>query len=467
MGQKISELTAGSPAVGTDLLRVARSSGGGYVDRSVTVQSILDQTNTVTQNITVTGGDDLTINDFGDGTNTAGTGTPRTLASLGYNNSTAATQWPATATEWGSITASTVDYDTVCIQEWVLSLGNGSNKVKRIVAGSGDFILSGHEVILPSFKGSGTSGYPTQFIIDGQGASFFCRGSQTYGFTSDITDQTEAEDNSIFNTWSIYNMKILQGAGGTVSVGMRLGACRSLDMRNVEFEGLDDYGFVGGFLLNSLFTNVNTNFCGQAGVYIDKGWWSGAGYSIAGNQPMFVNCRFRTTDPAQIGAHIVGCDSVEFYRTTVEGSDGAYGIYIDNSVTTVAKNVLISGVHAEIGDGNKYTNAIIGIKGSDPFTCEVRRVFWQSSDTNVILLESESTNGTNHIVLRDCLTNTNWKLKQINTTGGTSSWDMKNITLQGNPTSAADVRDTVGFPNIWATATVPTSNRVRFEPPMN
>ena len=335
------------------------------------------------------------------------------------------------------------------------------------MAGSGDFILSGHEVILPSFKGSGTSGYPTQFIIDGQGASFFCRGSQTYGFTSDITDQTEAEDNSIFNTWSIYNMKILQGAGGTVSVGMRLGACRSLDMRNVEFEGLDDSGFVGGFLLNSLFTNVNTNFCGQAGVYIDKGWWSGAGYSIAGNQPMFVNCRFRTTDPAQIGAHIVGCDSVEFYRTTVEGSDGAYGIYIDNSVTTVAKNVLISGVHAEIGDGNKYTNAIIGIKGSDPFTCEVRRVFWQSSDTNVILLESESTNGTNHIVLRDCLTNQTWKLKQINTTGGTSSWDMKNITLQGNPTSAADVRDTVGFPNIWATATVPTSNRVRFEPPMN
>ena len=77
MGQKISELTAGSPAVGTDLLRVARSSGGGYVDRSVTVQSILDQTNTVTQNITVTGGDVLRFQDFEDGTNTVGTGTGR------------------------------------------------------------------------------------------------------------------------------------------------------------------------------------------------------------------------------------------------------------------------------------------------------------------------------------------------------------------------------------------------------
>ncbi len=33
----------------------------------------------------------------------------------------------------------------------------------------------------------------------------------------------------------------MQGPGGGVSVGMRLGACRSLDMRNVEFEGLDDF----------------------------------------------------------------------------------------------------------------------------------------------------------------------------------------------------------------------------------
>ena len=106
------------------------------------------------------------------------------------------------------------------------------------------------------------------------------------------------------------------------------------------------------------------------------------------------------------------------------------------------------------------------MKCSDPFTCEVRRVFWQSSATNVVLLQSESVNGTTHVVIRDCLTNQTWKLEQIDS-GGTSSWDMKNVTLQGNPTSATDVRDTVGFPNIWATATIPTSNRVRFEPPMN
>jgi hypothetical protein len=463
MGQKISELTDGVTAQGSDLVRVARSSGGSYIDRRLSLGDL----SALLTNVTITGGDSLRFSDFEDGVNTVGTGTPRTLTSLGYTEGTAATQFPLTASEWGTIDVTVVDYDTACIQEAILTIAAGGNNIFKVVAGAGKFVLTGHEIILPSFKGTGTTGFPTQFILDGEGCQFFCRGSQTYGFTSDITDQTEADAKSIFNTWAISNMKIVQGSGGTVSVGMRLGACRSLNMTNVEFEGFDTYGFVGGFLLNALFTNVNTNFCAVAGIFIDRGWWSGAGYSTAGNQPMFINCRFRTTANTQIGAHIVGCDSVEFYRTTLEGSDGEYGIYIDNSPTTVSKNVLISGVHAEIGGGNIYASAIIGMKGADPFTCKVERVFWQSSTGNVVLLESESTSATNHIVMRDCLTNQTWKLKQVNTGGGVSSWDMKNVTLQGNPTDAADVIDTVGFPNIWATATVPTLGRVRFEKPLN
>jgi hypothetical protein len=462
MGQKISELTDGITAQGTDLVPIARQSGGTYLNRRLSLGDL----SALLTNITITGGDSLRFADFGDGVNTVGTGTPRTLSSLGYNNGSAATQFPLTASAWGGITASAVDYDTACIQESFLHIAASGNRFRYLVAGAGDFILSGHEVIIPSYKGTGTSGYPNQFVFDGQGCIFFCRGSQTYGFTSDIADQDEAEDQAIFNTWALSNFKVVQGSGGTVSVGMRLGACRSLDMRNVEFEGLDDYGFVGGFLLNALFTNVNTNFCGQDGILIDKGWWSGAGYSISGNQVMFINCRLRTTSTTQVGVRIIGTDSCEFYRCTLEGSDGAYGIYIDNSVTTVAKNVVINGVHAEIGDGNKYTNAIIGMKGSDPFTCEVRRVFWQSSAPDVTLIESESVNATTHIVIRDCLTNQSWKLSHIEN-GGTSSWDMKNLTLEGGPDTAAEVIDTVTFPDIWVGGNAPDLTRVRWEKPLN
>ncbi len=467
MGQSISQLTDGVSALGTDQVRVARVSGGGYIDRRLTLSMIAALASPITQNITITGGDVLRFQDFEDGVNTVGTGTARTLSSLGYSNGSAATQFPLTAAWFGSITASAVDYDTAVICEAFLTLENSTNKVRKLAAGNGTFILKGLEVPLPAYKSGGSGGYPSQFIFDGEGCLFKCEGSQTYAFTTTIADQTEADDFAIFNTWELTNFKLVQGSAGTVATGMRLGACRSLDMRNVEFEGFDSYGFVGGFLLNALFTNVNTNFCGVAGILFNKGWWSGAGYSTAGNQPMFINCRFRTTSNTQIGAHIIGCDSVEFHRCTVEGNDGEYGIYIDSSPTTVAKNVVINGLHAEIAGGNKYAQAIIGMKGSDPFTCEVRRVFWQSSATNVVLLQSESVNGTTHVVIRDCLTNQTWKLQQIDS-GGTSSWDMKNITLQGGPDTNADILDTATYPNIWATATIPTgTSRVRFEKPMN
>ena len=463
MGQKTSELTAGSPAVGTDLLRVARFTGGGYVDRSVTVQSILDQTNTVTQNIAVTGGDVLRFQDFEDGTNTVGTGTGRTLASLGYSNGSAATQWPLTAAKWGSITASSTDYDTVVIQEAFETLRNGTNRVRKLAAGNGAFVLAGSPIYLPSYKSGVSSNVDSQmFVFDGEGCRFRVTGSQTYAFSSDITDQTEADNSCIDNRWRFGNFKIT-GAGSNTAV--RFGATRGAI---IEFIEIDDFatGWQSGFLLNAVYNEECTVNCSTHGVLIDKGWWTSAGYSTAGNQPMFMNCRFRTVGNTEIGCKVVGADSTWFQRCTVEGTDGAYGIYIDNSVTTVSKNARIDMLHAEIGSSGVYANAIIGVKGSDPFTMKATEVFWQGG-SNVILMESESTNGTNHIVLRDCLTNTNWKLKQINTGSGQSSWDMKNVTLQGNPTSAADVRDTVGFPNIWATATVPTSNRVRFEPPMN
>lgn len=97
MGQKISELTDGVTAQGSDLVRVARSSGGGYIDRKLSLTEVSALASNVTQNITITGGNNLRFSDFGDGTNTVGTGTPRSLTSLGYTEGTAATQFPNTA----------------------------------------------------------------------------------------------------------------------------------------------------------------------------------------------------------------------------------------------------------------------------------------------------------------------------------------------------------------------------------
>lgn len=460
MGQKISELTDGITAQGSDLVRVARSSGGGYIDRRLSLGDLA----ALLPNVTVTGGDSLRFSDFEDGTNTVGTGTPRTLSSLGYSDGSAATQFPLTASAWGGITASAVDYDTAVIQEAFLTLQGGGNKIRKLVAGTGAFILAGNEVIIPSFKSGISSNNDSQmFVFDGEGCRFRVTGSQSYAFTSSIADQTTAGNSCIDNRWRFGNFKIT-GTGSNTAI--RFGATRSPLIEQIEIDGFAT-GLQAGFLLNALYMNIATVNCSSQGVLIDKGWWTSAGYSTAGNQPMFINCRFRTVGNTEIGCKVIGADSTWFQRCTAEGPDGQYGIYIDNSVTTVSKNARIDMLHAEIDSSGIYANGIIGVKGSDPFTFKATEVFWQGG-SNVNLIESESTNGTNHIVLRDCLTNTNWKLKQINTGSGQSSWDMKNVTLQGNPTDAADVLDTVGFPNIWASGSdIPTSNRVRFEPPLN
>lgn len=466
MGQKISQLTDGVTAAGSDLLRVARSSGGGYIDRRISVQDILDQTNTVTQNITITGGNTLRIKDFEDGVNTSGTGVARSLASLGYTNGTAATQFPQTAARWGSINASTVDYDTAVIQEAFETLRNGTNKIRKLEAGFGYFTLAGAEIILPSYKSSGNGGTydPQQFIFDGCGSMFRMSGSQSYGFTMSIADQTEADDDCIDNRWVFGNLS-MRGTG--INTAIRFGGSRSTLLHQLEINNFDT-GIQVGFMLNAMYQNIATVNCDTQGFLVDKGWWSGAGYSTAGNQPYFLNCRFRTVDVDQYGCKVIGADSTVFERCTVEGPDGLYGIYIDNSVSSVSKNALVNGLHSEISGGNKWTNAIIGVKGFDPYIFEVRQVYSQGAN-GVVLVESESDTATNAIVLRNCKAgSTQFKLKQINTNGGATSWDIKNVQLPGNPATAANVIDTVGYPDIWASGSaIPTLGRVRFEPPMN
>lgn len=420
---------------------------------------------TIIQNITINGSDVLRIPDFETNGNTVGVGSLRTLASLGYTNASAAASYPLTAARWGGIDAATIDYDTVCIQEAFETLRNGTNKIRKLAAGNGFFIISGHEVILPSYKSGGIpnalNNDSQMFVFDGEGCVFRVEGGLDYGFTSLINNQTEALNSCIDNRWRFGNLKMRGTGTGTA---IRIAATRSAIIEQIEVNNFAT-GIQANFLLNALYSNIATANCSEQGMLITQGWWTGAQPSTAGNQPMFVNCRFRTVDVNEIGCKVVGADSSWFQRCTVEGPDGGYGIYIDLSTTSVAKNARIDLLHAETDRGT-YTNAIIGIKGADPFTLYGSQLFWQGPP-NVVLIESESDTATNRVVLRDCLNTGPWQLRQINTFGGNTSWDMKNVSLPGGPTTAADVINTVAYPNIWAPGSaIPTPNRVRYEPPM-
>jgi hypothetical protein len=418
-----------------------------------------------TYNINITGGYNL-VTGYGDGVHqVGGTGASRTLNILGYSDAAANAQWPLTAAAWGGITANATEYDEVALQEALLTLAQ-TNYLRDLSAGTGILNIRRGNIIWPSYKASIPSGNDSKlFVFDGQGCLFNCIVASAYVFTSDIPDQTTAKNLCLDNVWRIQNFKIEGQGSGT---GMRIGASRNFQLENVHFKNFD-VGFQGGLLLNAAYMNCTTNLCNNYGFYIDKGWWTGAGYSTAGNQVYAYNCRFRTNNPTEIGLYIVGGDSTLVQRCTFEGSGGNYGLYVDTDVTTVSKNINVDTCHFELDTLTQYVGALVGVKAYNMYTVRINQLYWQTDVPDTVLLELYNTQGTNHAVIENCIYSLGsnpdrWKFKNINNTGN-GAWIFKNTFIQGNPQTPAQVVDTVNFPNVWAAGSdIPPVGRIQIEP---
>lgn len=414
--------------------------------------------------VIVTGGGTLRIADFEDGSNSAGTGTARTLASLGYSNATAAARWPLTSARWRGITASSTDYDTVCVQEAFETLRQGSNRIRKLAGGQGAYVLT-NQIYLPSYKSGISSNADSQmFIFDGEGCRFRVTGSQTYAFSSELSTQTEAKNSAVDNRWRFGNFKIT-GTGANTAI--RMGATRSALIEQIEIDGFDT-GWLSGFMLNAQYNNIATVNC-TTGVKIDKGWWTSAGYATAGNQPRFYNCRFRMVDVDQIGCHIIGTDTPVLRDCTIEGTNANYGIYIDNADSTVCKYALVENTHIEMETAGDFAGAAIYFGGQSAFGIKVSLAYNQFGGTpNMTLLHLHSKVGVNKAWLSYCDNSENsdaWTFRNTTESGGNGSWNFDNVRLKGNPTTSEQVYDPSNTLGIWtADSVIPGSTRVRLTP---
>ncbi len=415
--------------------------------------------------VSVTGGNNLRIADAGDGVNTVGTGTGELLSALGYTNGTAATQFPLTASSWGGITANQVTYDLACAQESFLRLGLGTNRIRKLVGGDGTFVLAGHEIYIPSYKSGVSSNVDSQmFVFDGEGCRFRVTGSQSYALTMNIPDQTTALNSCIDNRWRFGNFKIT-GTGS--NTGIRFGATRSPLIEQIEIDGFT-MGWLSGFMLNAKYMNIATVNC-TTGMKIDKGWWSGAGYSTSGNQPRFYNCRFMMVSTSAIGCNIIGTDTPAIRDCTIEGTNANYGIYIDNADSTVCKYALIDNLHVEMETAGDFAGAAVYYGGQSAFGIRMSNIYNQFGGTpNLTLLHMHSKVGVNKAWLSYCDNSENsdaWKLKNTTESGGNGSWDFYNVRLKGNPTTASQVYDPSNTLGIWtADSIIPGDTRVRLTP---
>lgn len=417
--------------------------------------------------VIVTGGGTLRIADFEDGSNTSGTGTARSLASLGYSNATAAARWPLTASLWGGITASSTDYDTVCVQEAFETLRQGTNRIRKLAGGQGAYVLS-NQIYLPSYKSGISSNADSQmWVFDGEGCLFRVTGTQAYAFTSNISTQTEAKDSAVDNRWRFGNFKI-KGTGANTAI--RMGATRSALIEQVEIDGFET-GWLSGFMLNAQYNNIATVNC-TTGMKIDRGWWPSAGYATAGNQPRFYNCRFRMVDTDQIGCHVIGTDGPAFRDCTIEGTNANYGIYIDNADSSVCKYATVDNTHIEMETGGDFVGGAIYYGGQSAFGIRVSAAYNQFEGTpEITLLHLHSKVGVNKAWVSYCDNSENndaWKFRNTADAGGNGSWDFNNVRLKGNPTTAARVANVANPDGIWMLdtpdAVIPTEGRIRLTP---
>lgn len=431
--------------------------------------------NNITVNIS--GGYNL-ITGYGDGVNDVGNNTAsRRLSSLGYSNATAAAQWPLTAAEWGGIVAASTEYDEVCIQEAILTLE--VSKLRSLYAGASLFLINRGGIILPQMWQPSAEGYdneyddPCMFLLDFQGANVH---PKTSGWTSANgifksripVDDAEAQY-ALKYVHKICNLK-MQGNGGS-GTALLFRATKKLQLDNCHASDFDTC-FETRFCLNSTYKDCTVGNFATYGFHNNTGDFGFGDACISyNNQSHFIGCGTYGTDPASIGMYIRRGDTCSVRDCVFEGPEQLAAFYWDQATCSVSKHLIIDNIHVEMGNGGYpfYSDSIFKLRGGNFYNCEISNIYVQSGinqSPRGNLFNLETTSGsTNRVSIRNVNYSGSGDEYGLKATGGQFKLDLFNVMLVGAPQTAANVVDTVGYPNIWAAgSTVPNASNVRIFP---
>jgi len=423
-------------------------------------------------------GNEFYIHDCEDGTNVSGIGTAQLLNSLtnpdtgvAYTNASAATKFPYAATVYGTINVATFTYDDVVVMEAFQKatlLGRftmlKSSATKTYNYKKGGFLIANEKATPNSTIDSKI------FIIDMQGARFVYSGAAV-AHTCFKKSVTLAELPTALDRTLVFKNVNIDGDGTAGSIGMQIVGGRSCLFENIEIK---DYatGFHGGSLLQSKWKELRTSAC-EIGFHGSIDLVSGASAAEAVWQPILDNCRFRGITTTCIGMKLEGVEFPEMNKIGFEGSDMLHAIYYDNKGNSVAKKISIIRPRMEINSQGfgTFTGAAFKITGTDyqlvEYYAHELQIANHNSEPAFTLLDVESKGGTVMVVMKNVFGNNSnnlWKLKSTDTpaSSGYVAWDFENVHLQGNPTTAAQVVDTVTYPNIWVGD--PPSRTVKISP---
>lgn len=435
-----------------------------YANQSITASYALTSAGTITNAVTASYATRTLlklVQDYENNNRASGTGNGETLAAYGYNSTTAAAAFPLTNAKWGSISTSTT-YDSCVWQEMLLDL---ANRITGTIysADNRRYVLN-HKIYLPatsSILDAATN--PYMYNVDGRGCliSDIRTGTEASGalFSKMPVSSSNANNIDIEYSWAIQNMR-LYGPGMISSSAFQIGSGKRCLFYNLDMINYHT-GFIASQLLNSVFDRINTQ-C-EIGVKMIEGWWVGAIPSETVSQITINNSRFRTDSSSSIGLYISNCDSTEGSKLQFEGASGSYGLYYDSlSGASTVKNAYFKNLRFETE--TKYQSALIGFKGRDTFNFIAELGWHQCTQPGTYLIETEAYDGTNPTVVLKYFDNNGgngaWKINNLNQ--GTC-FDLTSVRLPGAPATAADI---LSSGDTIFNGTMPSSNRLRYIPPM-
>jgi len=401
-------------------------------------------------------------------------GTVKMLSALGWTNVSAAAAWPRTNTLWaatGGIDVNTAAYADVVLQETFLAMEYEGYKTVHFPDNACyDLMLPFGMLVIPT-RDRTRSDTKNTFILtfEFNGAAFRNRsGAAKTIFHRAPTSSSEADQNTgngpyietaiNMSNFALYGAALAAGSGDK---GIFLGS---------TYNSVIEKGFVADFdigihhtqALLSKVSNVKARFCRTNAFLADTATWTGASIGNSVSQMTYNDCRAY----AYLGSTPFksrGGDSTRFDHCFIEGDNPLVGIDIDSRQATVTRQHRINDTRFE----TECTQAGIRMRGqTNIFMVDgIYNAAKSGTAWTKTLFEFVNTVGVNTFDIRNIqnYSGANWKMNYImeDLAANGAILDFKNVYLQGNPVTAADVVNTVGFPNIWkAGSQIPLVGRV-------
>jgi len=391
---------------------------------------------------------------------TLGDGTLRTLASLGYNNGTAAAAWPKVNSAY-TINVNTMSIDWIAWQEAMLNMRDlGFSKITT-PGGRG---YCPNQAIVPPFDQTAIAQYrrSKKFIFDFAGSAFANRtGGPLRIFDKYPANQAEANGLQLDYSYTFENATFYgNNSALDTDCAIRLGGTSGSRFKNLNFEQCG-IGADLQFCLQVKMEDCESTDHGKYGVALRDGLWNGAGANIAqSNNNMILGFRSYagTGKAAEAAIYLNGNRNTYINNAGFEGDSGSvHQIFYDYNGATTVKNLLIL-------ENIDFENA-----GASRAGVRVRsnsgQMLWRAFNNQVssasmpVLLEAEeagqpATNPINILLEWAAFNlNTGWKLRSV----GSPAWTIANVEMANNGT----ILDATN----WATdngGSIPAAGKVRY-----